>query len=313
MKVIYKYQEINSDCGRGIALGNFDGIHIGHQKLIQILLNKSKSKNLQSCVYTFMNHTIPIITNKNSLQYITSLETKKAILADYGIDILFLDEFNKKLMSLSPKDFVENILVKTLNCKEAIVGFDYRFGHKAEGDIFLLQKLGEIYGFEVTVIDAVKIKNEKVSSSTIRKYLIDGNIEKANVFLGRYFSLHNKVIHGDSRGRKLGYPTANINIDPLQLLPKPGVYATVVKIDNNTYMGATFIGSKQTFELNTLAIETYIIDFDENLYDKSIDIYFAIKIRDEKKFKSVGELISQINTDVKMIKKHLQPNVNMLK
>lgn len=313
MKVIHEYQQISSNCGRGIALGNFDGVHIGHQKLIQHLLAKSKSKKLESCVYTFMNHTIPVISNGNTIKHITSLHVKKEIFNSFGIDILYLDNFSKELMALSPKDFVENILVKMLNCKEAIVGFDYRFGHKAEGDVSLLKELGELYGFQVTVIDAVTIEKEKVSSSNIRKYLLDGDIEKVNRFLGRYFSLYNKVIHGDARGTKLGYPTANIAIDPLQLLPNPGVYATLIKVNNEIYRGATFIGTTPTFESYTPSIETFIIDYEGNLYDQYIDIYFVERIRDQVKFKTAEELVIQINNDIKEVKKHLQSKLNVLK
>lgn len=313
MKVIHKSHEISANYGRGVALGNFDGVHIGHQKLIQHLLLKSKSRKLESCVYTFMNHTIPVISEGSTMKYITSLDVKQQIFNHLGIDFLYLDNFSKELMGLSPKDFVEKILVKKLNCKEAIVGFDYRFGHKAEGDVNLLQELAKLYDFQVTVIDPVTIDKEKVSSSNIRKYLVDGNIEKVNSFLGRYFSLYNKVIHGDARGTKLGYPTANIDIDPLQLLPKAGVYGTLIKINNKTYMGATFIGTKPTFESYTPSVETFILDFEGNLYNQYIDIHFVERIREEVKFKTAEDLVIQINRDIKEIKKHLQPKVNMLK
>lgn len=313
MKVIYDYEKVDPKYGRGIALGNFDGIHIGHQKLVKLLLDKSKSKKLHSCVYTFINHTVPIISNSNQLQYITNLDAKISIFRSLGIDMLFLDKFNQNLMSLSPKEFVEDILVRKLNCKEAIVGFDYHFGHKAEGDVSLLKELGKFYGFEVTVIDAVQIDNEKVSSSNIRKYILNGEIEKANQFLGRYFSLYNKVVHGDARGRKLGYPTANMLIDPLQLIPMSGVYGTLVKVGAKYYKGATFIGTKTTFDSYVPSIETFIIDYDGDLYDQFIDIYFIHRIRNQIKFKTADELVLQMRKDIQEVKKHLQPNINMLK
>lgn len=313
MQVIQEYQHINSDIERGVALGNFDGVHIGHQKLINTLLDECKSKKLQSCVYTFINHTIPIISNESSLQYITNLDMKKRIFQNLAVDILILDEFNQKLMALSPEEFVSNVLVKMLNCKTAIVGFDYRFGYKAEGDITLLKKFGKKYGFEVIVVDAVMMKKEKVSSSHIRNYLKGGNIKSANAFLGRCFSLYSKVIHGDSRGTKLGYPTANISVDPLQIIPKSGVYATLVKVDDKIYMGATSIGTKPTFDAKSQSVETFILDYHGDLYNKYIEIKFVEMLRSEFKFENPQALIKQIDKDIEQVKICLQNRSNMLK
>ncbi|AOY77271.1 bifunctional riboflavin kinase/FAD synthetase [Clostridium formicaceticum] len=314
MQVIYHHQEVNKKIERGIALGNFDGVHTGHQKLIHHLLQRCKLKNLQSCVYTFVSHTMPVINNKSSLQYITNIDQKKKVFEDLGIELLVLDAFNKALMALSPEEFVEEILVKELNCKEAVVGFDYRFGHKAKGDPLLLKKLGEKHGFKVSIIDAVKIEEEKVSSSNIRQYLKNGDIEKVNLFLGRYFSLHSKVIHGDARGTKLlGFPTANIFIDAFQLIPKAGVYATLVKVGEKFYKGATSVGIKPTFEGKTSSIETFIIDFHGDLYHEYIEVYFVKRLRGEIKFSCPEDLVKQINEDVKQVKNHLQYGLNVLK
>ncbi|SES68598.1 FMN adenylyltransferase [Natronincola peptidivorans] len=313
MKVIEEYQQIDSNRERSVALGNFDGIHIGHQKLIEHLLDKSEPEKLESCVYTFINHTIPVIADQQPIQYITNLNSRKEIFQGLGVDMLFLDSFDKEMMTLTPEAFVEKILVKVLNCKIAVVGFDYRFGYKAQGDVELLKKLGEKYGFQVSVVDAVTINEEKVSSSNIKKYLKNGDVEKANAFLGRFFSIRNKVIHGDARGKKLGYPTANIDVDPLQLTPKEGVYATLININNNTYMGATFIGTKPTFKSEKIAIETFIIDYEGDLYHQFIDISFIKRIREEIIFKSPNELIKQINEDIKHIKTYLHSNTNVLK
>ncbi|AKL95429.1 riboflavin biosynthesis protein RibF [Clostridium aceticum] len=313
MEVIYNHQEVNKKIEKGIALGNFDGVHMGHQKLIHHLLQKCQTKNLQPCVYTFMSHTMPVITNKGTLQYITNIDQKKKVFEDLGIELLVLDTFSKELMALSPEGFVEKILVQELNCKEVVVGFDYRFGYKAEGNPLLLKKLGEKYGFEVSIIDAVMMENEKISSTNIRQYLKNGDIEKVNLFLGRYFSLYSKVIHGDARGTKLGFPTANIFVDILQLIPKAGVYATLVKTGGEIYKGATAVGIKPTFEGKTPSIETFIMDFHGNLYDEYIEIYFVKRLRDEMKFDSPEDLVRQINKDIKEAKNHLQYNLNMLK
>ncbi len=313
MEVIREYNQVNPNYERAVALGNFDGVHLGHQELIRTLLDKSRNRKIQSCVYTFRNHTIPIISNITQVQYITNLKVKKTIFKNLGINMLFLDEFNEKLMRLKPQEFVENILVKVFNCKELIVGFDYRFGYNAQGDISLLEELGKIYGFCITVLDAVMLDNQKVSSSNIKRYLMDGNIQKTNELLGRYFLLQGRIITGHARGRDLGYPTANIEIDPLQVIPGPGVYATMVEIDGRMHMGGTSIGTKPTFGSHDESIETFIMDYNDNIYGKVIKLYFIEKIRNEIKFASAKELISQISIDVKDIKKHLQSNLNVLK
>ncbi|MCC5909847.1 MAG: bifunctional riboflavin kinase/FAD synthetase [Clostridiaceae bacterium] len=313
MNVNQEYKQINNNIQRGLALGNFDGIHIGHQKLIMSLLTKGKDRNLESCVYTFMNHTIPVLKNREPIKYITNIDTKIKVFKTLGVDRLFLDTFNREIMSLSPKEFVEEILINTFNCKLAVVGFDYRFGYKAQGDVELLKNLAITYGFEVEVIDPVTFEEEKVSSSSIRNYLKNGDIEKVNNLMGRPFILNNEVIHGDGRGSKLGYPTANINVDPFQAIPKSGVYATLVKINGTTHMGATFIGTKPTFSSTRVSIETFIMDHTKDLYGQSIEIQFIKRIRGEIKFETPHDLIKQIDKDIDHIKSYLQHNISMIK
>ncbi|SDK47218.1 bifunctional riboflavin kinase/FAD synthetase [Natronincola ferrireducens] len=308
MNVIKQYNQINYNTPRGIALGNFDGVHIGHQKLIHQLLEKCQSNNLETCVYTFSNHTIPTISNGESIQYITNLYIKKKIFSDLGVDTLFLDSFNEILMALNPEDFVKTILVETLNCKIAVIGFDYRFGHKAEGDAFLLKQLGEKYGFEVIVIDAVTMYGEKVSSSHIRNYLKNGDLDRVNKYLGRSFSIYNQVIDGDAKKKKLGYQTANILLEPLQIIPKPGVYATLIKIQNKTYKGLTLINTTSTFDSKSPFVETFIMDYDGDLGNQFIEVQFIKRLRDEIRFEDPQSLENQISKDIMQIKKHLQYN-----
>ena len=314
MQIIQEIKDINSNIKRGIALGNFDGIHIGHQKLINSLLNLCSINKIEPCIYTFANHTLPIISKTKSIKYITSIDMKQKIFREMGISELILNKFDSSLMSLSPEEFIKNILVEKLNCKVAVVGFDYHFGYKAEGNVGLLKKLGQKYDFEVVVIDPVMIDDEIVGSSYIRTYLKEGNIKKVNKYLGRYFSLYSTVIHGDARGGDLlGFPTANISLDTLQLLPKPGVYATLIKINNEFYMGATSVGNKPTFEGKEQSVETFILDFTGDLYDKDIEVIFVEFIRDEYKFKSPEALTEQIKKDVETIKNTLQDKYNMLR
>ena len=313
MKVIVDKNQIDKNVNRGVALGNFDGIHIGHQKLMEILLQKCHEDGLEASIYTFKSHPLALITDFNTPPIITSNEMKVRIFEDYGIESLIFADFDTELMSLTPEDFVKNILIDTLNCKLAVVGFDYRFGYRAQGDVKLLADLGKKYGFDVYEIDSISIDDEKVSSTSVRKYISEGNVEKAKDFLGRYFSIFGPVIHGHSRGKKLGFPTANVYIDDSTLVPKAGVYSTLVAIGDETYMGATFVGTNPTFEGDKTSVETFIIDYDGSLYDRFIEVHFINRLRDQVKFNSPEALIEQMTIDVEKTKMHLQQIVNVLK
>ncbi|SCY12271.1 bifunctional riboflavin kinase/FAD synthetase [Alkaliphilus peptidifermentans] len=313
MNVIVGLKEINRNKKRGVALGNFDGVHIGHQQLISTLVDKSREGKLESSVYTFRNHPLAYVSKGEGPPLITSIEVKTKILEEFNVETLILDEFNEEIMSLSPEDFIKEILVNKLNCKVAIVGFDYRFGYKAQGDVKLLKDLGKKYEIEVFEIDPVVLYNEKVSSSSIRKYIWDGKIDLANEFLGRYYSLYSRVVHGMGRGKFLGYPTANSLIEPFHLIPKEGVYATFVIVGGKTYMGATCVGTNPTFNGKNTTVETFIIDYKGSLYDQFIEIKFVMRIRDNVKFENVDDLVEQMMLDVENAKKYLQGKQTMLK
>ncbi len=313
MKLIEEIQYLDSNANRAVALGNFDGLHIGHQKLIHTLKEKSKRLGLESCVYTFRNHTTAVITKGQEPPQITSQAVKRRLLEGLGLDILVLAEFNEAIMNLSPEDFVKKILIEALNCKVAVVGFDYRFGSKAKGDVVLLKELGEKFGFSVCVIDPVTIGEEKVSSTAVRKYITNGDIDKANQYLGRSFGLYGKVIHGKARGRHLGYPTANISVEPQLLIPKEGVYATIVKIEDKLHMGATCIGTNPTFEGDHTSIETFVLDYEGSLYGQYIEVAFEKRIRDNVKFNRPEDLIQQMVLDVENTKKYLHGKTIMVK
>lgn len=303
MKVAKNYKDLNNDVYRGVALGNFDGVHIGHQRLITALLDECEENSLESCVYTFVNHPLNVITKTNAAPLqITNIYMKERIFKSYGIDMLFLDDFNETFMNLSPRDFVVEILVKKLNCKVVVVGFDYRFGKMGLGDTKLLKSLGEEYSFKVIVVSPVEIDGMKVSSTKIRALIVNGEIEQATECMGRPFTLAGQVVHGEGRGRILGFPTANISINQGQLIPQLGVYATKVVFEGKSYVGATSISSKPTFGNQGVTVETYILDFSEVAYDKNIEIIFNKKIRGQYKFNNEDELIDQIKKDIIDIK-----------
>ncbi len=306
MITVNSCNQLDKNVERGVALGNFDGVHIGHNQLISTLTQKCKENNLQSCVYTFGIHPLTIITGKEAPSQITNINMKKKILESLGIELLYLEEFNKDFMNLSPEDFVKNILLDKLNCKIVVVGFDYTFGRKAEGNVEFLKQMSKKYGFEVYEIKPVTIDNNKVSSSIIREYIKNGEIEKANLFLGRPYSICSKVIHGRGIGNKIGYPTANILIESSHLIPKTGVYATIANINGCIYKGATNVGNNPTFEGNNTSLETFILNFDESIYDKYIEIKFIKRVRDQIKFNNINDLVNQMQKDINYINDYLQ-------
>lgn len=293
------YKEIGFNTG--IALGNFDGIHIGHQELIKSMVRQSKANQLVPSVLLFKKHTRSVIKSQNQ-RLITSLEQKIDILKKLGIKIVFLIDFDEKLMKLTGEEFIKNILLEKANTKLIIVGFDYRFGYKASGNSSYLIELGKKYNINVNVLPPVYSKKEIISSSSIRKLISLGNIKEATQVLGREYSMIGKVIRGDSRGSKLGFPTANIELVDNYVIPKNGVYMTNTIVNNKKYISATNIGYNPTFNNQNLKIETHIFNFNNNIYGEIIEIKFIDFIRDDIKFNNVKSLIKQMKLDVEWIK-----------
>jgi riboflavin kinase/FMN adenylyltransferase len=284
-----------------IALGNFDGIHIGHQQLINTMISKAKDLGIKSSLLLFKNHTKATIDN-NKPNMITSNEQKFKICEELGIDIIYLLDFDDSLMKLSGEDFIKNIIIDKMNCKLLVVGFDYRFGYKASGDSKLLLELGKKHNIDVIVLDPVYKNNEVISSSIIRNLVAIGHMDEVTNILGRPYSILGKVITGKNRGNKLGFPTANIELMDNYVIPKNGVYITNTIVDNKKYLSATNIGYNPTFNEDILKIETYILDFSENIYGKTIEVEFIDFLRDDIKFKNKEELINQMNLDIEMVK-----------
>ncbi|RQD67801.1 MAG: bifunctional riboflavin kinase/FAD synthetase [Tindallia sp. MSAO_Bac2] len=316
MKVMEDYHEIIYDTNpRGVALGNFDGIHKGHQTLLKQLVQNSRERNILPSVYTFQNHPGTVLDryNKPIFPYkITPIPLKKKIMEKFGVDLLFLDTFTKKLMVLSPSEFAKTILVDTLKAKLVVVGEDFRFGYQASGDVTLLKKLGKAFGFDVIIVSPVYEGSIRISSSQIRRFIEQGDLESANKLLGRPFMMLNQVEKGFGRGKKMGYPTANLVLEHNQLVPSEGVYATRVNIDGRIYMGATSVGKNPTFKSEDITIETYIIDSNLMLYEREIELYFYKKIRDQITFENVDDLKHQIYEDVQTIKNYLQSKKTMI-
>ncbi|AIS52477.1 riboflavin biosynthesis protein RibF [Thermoanaerobacter kivui] len=316
MQVIDETNILQFDDYKGIALGNFDGIHLGHQELIKRAISLSQSHNLKSAVFTFKQHTLEILSPNQKPELIMSQQKKLEVLKQFSLDYGIFFNFSREFSQLTPEEFVKKVLVEKLKAKIIVVGYNYRFGYKALGNMESLQKYSKVYYFEVHVVPPVTLEGVVVSSSYIRQLIKSGEIERANKFLGRFFSLEGEVVHGREVGRKLGFPTANLQIKDNIVLPKTGVYVTRVKVMDKLYLGVTNIGFKPTFEGKDVSIESYLLDCNENLYGKHIEVEFVKRIRDEIKFDSIGDLKKQVFKDINYAKKFkniLQEKLYMIK
>lgn len=296
---ISDHKKINFNTG--VALGNFDGIHLGHQNLINTMINRSKELGLKSSLLLFDKHT-KATTDNNQPKIITTNEKKFKIAEKLGIDIIYIMKFDKNIMKLSAEEFVKDIIIDKMNSKLLVVGFDYRFGYNALGNSQTLLELGKKYDIEVEIIEAIQNNEEIIGSTEIRNLIMEGNITKANKFLGRPYSIIGKVIPGKNRGNKLGFPTANINVDLNHVIPKNGVYKTNTILNGISYLSATNIGYNPTFNENMLKIETYILDFNKKIYGENIEIEFINFLRNDIKFQNKDDLIKQMKIDIENIK-----------
>lgn len=286
-----------------IALGSFDGLHLGHRALVQKAIEVAKKNKGKSMIYTFKNHPLSIINKEIMPKLLMDNDMKIRVLEHIGVDYLSLINFSREFMEISPEDFISNI-VENYNAKGIIVGFNYRFGYKNLGDITLLKKLSVKYNFKLYVINPIKQNNELISSSRIRNIISEqGDIKKANSMLYVPFSVEGKVVRGRQIGREIGFPTINLDYNKDYVIPKGGVYSTIVKYKDKFYKGVTNIGYNPTVENQKLSIETHILDFNNNIYDETIRVYFTGRIRDEKKFDSLEELACRIEKDKEYVEK----------
>lgn len=302
MTIIKSLDEVINVENTVVTIGNFDGIHKGHIKLIKEAVKEAKTKNYKSVVFTFENHPMRYF-RADSIKHIITNEEKVKIFENLGVDIVFMIPFDEYMTKISATDFVKTILHEKLKCKMVIVGHDFTFARNKEGNANLLESLGKNYNMKVKVIEPIKIKGRRVSSSYIRNLINDGNVSEIKDFLGRNYFLEGEVIHARKIGRTIGFPTANLKAEDKLIIPKNGIYAVKVYIKNKVYYGATNIGYNPTVNGKALSIETNIIDFDEEIYGEIIKVEFLDRIRDEKKFNSLDELKSQLRKDVNFVYK----------
>ncbi|GIW21724.1 MAG: riboflavin biosynthesis protein [Candidatus Sericytochromatia bacterium] len=292
----------NLDKNTTIAIGTFDGVHYGHRQVLSKAKQVAKENNQEFVIFTFTDHPAIVTGSKEVPKLITVYEEKLELLKSFDADICIIYQFDKKFSNLSPEDFIENILIEKLKAKNICVGFNFFFGYQASGNIYTLKNLQNKYNYNSYIIEQFKIDNTIVSSSEIRKLILDGNFEKANKLLGYEYSISGRVIKGKGIGKSvLGIPTANLDVNQRKILPKNGVYSCFVKINNDIFKGVMNIGNRPTLDNGNKSIEVHIINFDKNIYDHYITITFKSFIRDEKKFNSLEELKEQILKDIESI------------
>lgn len=281
-----------------VTIGTFDGVHIGHQKIVNRLVNHAE---LDSVILTFFPHPRMVLQQDNTIKLLHTIEEKTSVLNQLGLDHLVIHPFTKEFSRLTAQQFVEDILVNQLKAKKIIIGYDHRFGRNRTADISTLKDFGEHYGFVVEEITKQDVDDVAVSSTKIRTALQKGQIEKANAFLGQPYMLTGTIVKGKGIGKTLGYPTANIQIEEAyKLIPKNGVYIVKTNFKGITYFGMMNIGTNPTVGGKSQTIETYFFNMDTDLYGSKMTIQMLKRIRDEKKFASVDQLIEAMQNDEKI-------------
>lgn len=299
MKVVRDLAELNDIYGSVVTDGMFDGMHLGHQGIIHKLVAEARAKQLPAILLTYWPHPRHVLPQSGNerLKLLTSIEEKTELAEGLGIDYMVILQFTPLFSQLSHEDFVRQILVNGLKTKQLIIGYDHRFGNKRGGDVQYLRHAGQQNGFSVMEIGQQEVEEIAVSSTKIRYALQHHKIETAATFLGRNYSLTGKVIHGDKRGRQIGFPTANLEVDFNKMLPADGVYATLTWRKGKSYPSMTNIGFRPTVDGKKHCIETHILDFDQDIYGETLKIEFVSLLRMEKRFNGVEALRAQLEQD----------------
>ncbi len=290
-----------------LTIGTFDGVHIGHQKIIERLNQLKIPIEGKSAILTFFPHPRRLLHNNNELKMLTTIDEKIQLLEKFGLDHLIIEPFTKEFSQLTAEEFVKNVLIDHLKTRKLIIGYDHRFGKNREGDFEQLQKYSEIFDFGLEQIPVQDIDDVAVSSTKIRKALLDGDLIKANTYLGYNYLLTGEVVKGKGLGRKIKFPTINIQVDKdHKLIPKTGVYIVKTSIDKKNVFGIMNIGFRPTVNGKYQTVEVHLLDFQGNLYGKKIQIEILNRLRDEQKFNSVETLTQQIQKDELLARKWLK-------
>jgi riboflavin kinase/FMN adenylyltransferase len=290
-----------------VTLGTFDGVHIGHQKIVQQLLSSAQKGNCQSVILTFFPHPRMVLQDQSEIRLLNTIQERTELLEKTGLNSLIIHPFDHRFSRLTAEEFVKDILVDQLKIQKIVIGYDHRFGRNRTADIHDLIDFGHKFGFDVEQISAQQIEDVSVSSTKIRTALLDGNISLANQYLGYQYPLTGRVIHGRKLGRTIGFPTANIAIDAdYKLIPKKGVYIVQSIIEGQTVYGMMSIGTNPTVNGQELSVEVYFLDFEADLYEKTITVSLLDHIRDELKFDSIDALKKAIQDDLIYTRNYLK-------
>jgi riboflavin kinase/FMN adenylyltransferase len=289
-----------------LTIGNYDGVHLGHRKILSMVLQKAKEIHGTSMVMTFEPHPVKVLSPERNIKLLTTSDEKARLIEAMGIDILLLVNFNKEFANMLPDDFIDEVLVKKLNVKEIIVGTNYAFGKHKKGTIDLLRRRGEKYGFQVKAVRNVMVHGNIVSSSSIRSLLLKGAVHEVSNYLGRAYSIEGQVIKGKGRGKTLlNIPTANITT-PVEIAPREGVYAVRAGLKGKIYNGVANIGKNPTFGNPEVSYEVHLFNYSGDILGENLRIYFIDRIRGERTFPDVTDLVKQIRDDIEYAREILR-------
>ncbi|KGL62385.1 bifunctional riboflavin kinase/FAD synthetase [Polaribacter sp. Hel1_85] len=292
-----------------VTIGTFDGVHFGHQKIIEKLVLEAKKANKKSVLLTFFPHPRMVLQKDNSLELINTIEERAELLKKTGLDYLIIHPFSKEFSRMTALEFVRDILVNQLNISKLIIGYDHHFGKNREGNIVQLTEYSHLYDFTVEEIPAQDIDDVSVSSTKIRRALSEGNLKTANNYLGYNFMLTGNVVNGKQLGGKIGYPTANIDIkESYKLIPKTGVYVVKSIINTTEVFGMMNIGNRPTVDGSYQTIEVHFFDFNQDLYNQNLTIELLYFLRDEEKFSAIEALIEQLKKDEQTARNYIKNN-----
>lgn len=280
-----------------LTLGNFDGVHLGHQAIFKKVVERAKEINGTSIAFTFEPHPLKVLAPERSPKLLNTFHGKMKHFEAAGIEVVICANFTREFADQNPEDFARDVLHKKIGVREVYVGYDYAFGKGREGSIESLKEMGKTYGFEVGVVDAVQVDGTVVSSSVIRDLITAGRVSEAVPFLGRHYTIEGEVVHGSHRGHSLGFPTANLHTAN-ELLPAYGVYAVLATVNERRLKGVASIGVRPTFDAGPVSVEVYLFDYAGDLYGKQMDVSFVKRLRGEEKFRDAESLVRQIRKDV---------------
>jgi riboflavin kinase/FMN adenylyltransferase len=285
-----------------VSLGNFDGIHLGHQLILTRLVKRAEELGAPAIVYTFDPHPLKVVDPEKSPQLILDMEDKKALIKGFGVDFLVLARFTRQFASKHPREFVEDVLVEGLRAREVLVGRNFSFGRGKRGNVEHLEKLGAELGFSVNVVEPLRMGGDVVSSSRIRRLMSSGDVKGAGLLLDKFHAIKGKVVKGFDMGKEIGFPTANLEVES-ELVPGGGVYAAFATLGRKKYNAVVNVGTAPTFGRKKVCVEAHLLDFNANLYGRKIKVTFLTRLRDERAFKTKEALSRQIKKDTEKAEK----------